>query len=84
MRRPLAGPAAAVQRWLEPYPIFGISGASRFARSREGQTPHMWWLLVGAGLWWLVVPLPLAVLVGRAFAAAGEEEPAEMQLTEIG
>ncbi|NYD40513.1 hypothetical protein [Nocardioides panaciterrulae] len=44
----------------------------------------MWWLLVGAGLWWLVVPLPLAVLVGRAFAAAGEEEPAEMQLTEIG
>ena len=44
----------------------------------------MWWLLaVAVGLWWFVVPFPLAVLVGRAFAAAEDEEPVEPQLPEL-
>ncbi len=32
---------------------------------------------------WFVVPLPLAVLVGRAFAAAEGAEPIERRVTEM-
>lgn len=38
----------------------------------------MWWLVVGlVVLGWVVLPLPLAVAVGRAFSAAELGEPAE-------
>jgi len=39
-----------------------------------GKSGHMWWIIAAVVVAWALLPLPLAVAVGRAFAAA---EPAE-------
>ena len=42
--------------------------------ARVGKSGRMWWIIAAVVVAWALLPLPLAVAVGRAFAAA---EPAE-------
>ena len=42
--------------------------------ARVGKSGRMWWIIAAVIVAWALLPLPSAVAVGRAFAAA---EPAE-------
>jgi hypothetical protein len=39
----------------------------------------MWWLLIPLGIAWAVMPFPLAVAIGRAFAEGHAAGPGEFE-----